>query len=250
MRAVLSVVAVIAGCGPPSSPATPIYRFAPAAAAAPAPDDRVAGARLLELAVEAKGGRDRLGALRAVHTTGTIELARGATTVAGTFERWLEVPERQRLDVTVDGHTISVSIDGDDVRQRQDQRVGTVEGAAADALVDSLWRDRDVVLVRALAADATVSGAGTEVVDGTPCDALTIARRGQPMARLLLDQASHLIVRIVPLGDDAQGHEDDADYREVDGARFAHRIATVGAGARSQLVVDALDLTTPIPDAP
>ncbi|MBK9035510.1 MAG: hypothetical protein IPL61_30340 [Myxococcales bacterium] len=249
-----SVVAALAlaaaGCGPPSAPATPIYRFAPddADVTAAAPDDRVAADRLLELAVEAKGGRDRLLALRAVHATGTIELARGTTTVAGTFERWLEVPDRQRLDVTVDGHTISVTIDGDEVVQRQDQRVGTIEGAAADALVDSLWRDRDLVLVHALAAGATASAAGTEAVDGTTCDAVTIARGGQPMARLLLDQASHLIVRIVPLGDDVQGHEDAADYREVDGLRFAHRVATVGAGARTDLVVAALDLTTPLPD--
>ena len=243
---------MLAAC-PRAQPGRPLYRFAdeaPAAApvAVPATDEaRVAGEQLLDLALEAKGGRAQVLAARTLHATGTIELSQGSTSVSGTFERWL-APDRQRLDVTIDGRTISVIVAGDEAVQRQGTRTVPIDGAAADQLVDSLWRDRDAILTNLLAPTATARATGTDTVDGVACDALTVARAGQPLARLLLDHTTHQIVRIEALGDDAGGHEDDGDYRDVDGLRVAHRVAIVGPGARSVMTLETVDLAPPSDD--
>lgn len=246
----LVVVTLIAGaCGcaataaPP--PATPLVDHLPATAT-PADDDRAAATRLLDQAIEAKGGRARLSALRSLHATGTIRLVSADFQVEGAFERWLVAPDRQRTDVTVDGKTISVVIAGDEAVQRNGAQVRPVEGAAADQLVASLWRDRDLVLRNALAADASVGDAGTEVVGDTTCDAFTVRRAGAPRVRVLLDPTTHAIVRLVPLGDDARGHEDAADYQAVDGLQVARRITNAGAGPTTELTVASVEVDVPI----
>jgi len=245
--AVVTLVAWASGCAASAAPppATPLVDT-PAPAASPATDDRAAATRLLELAIEAKGGRARLTALRSLHATGTIRLVSADFQVVGEFERWLVVPDRQRVDVTVNGKTISVIIAGDEAVQRTDAQLRPVEGVAADQLVASLWRDRDLVLRNALAPDASVSDAGTEVVADTTCDAFTVRRAGEPRVRVLLDPATHAIVRLVPLGDDARGHEDAADYQAIDGLQVARRITSVGAGPSTELTLATVELDLPI----
>lgn len=244
--AVVTLIAWASGCAGPATPppATPLVDRPPAAS--PADDDRTAATRLLELAIEAKGGRDRLLALRSLHATGTIRLVSADFQVVGAFERWLVVPDRQRLDVTVDDKTISVIIAGDEAAQRTGAQVRPVEGVAADQLVASLWRDRDLILRNALAPDATVGDAGTEVVGDTTCDAFTVRRAGAPRVRVLLDPATHAIVRLVPLGDDARGHEDAADYQPVDGLAIARQITSVGAGPATELTLATVEVDVPI----
>ena len=237
----------LAACAGPPAPV--LYPLGVDDATVAAGGDRAAAAQLLAQAVAAKGGRDRLMDLRSVHATGAVHIATGAATLDGTFARWFELPDRARLDVTVGAQTVTVVIAGDEVWQRRGDRAAPVDGAAADALVDSLWRDRDALLVHALAPATVVRAVGTETVAGVACDVITIERGdGRVGARVLLDQATHLIARVAPLGDDADDVEDDGDYRVVDGLALAHRIVTAGPTGRTELVVEAVTLDAPIAD--
>lgn len=251
LAAIALAAPLATGCPRAATPAPPLapprlLEPPSAAATSPAEVDRAAATRLLDLAVAAKGGRDRLLALRTLHTTGAVRLRRADREVTGRFERWVAAPDRQRLDVTLDGRTIAVIVAGDDVGERDGERAGAVDGEAADQLVAALWRDRDLVLQHALAADVRVGDASTETLDGVRCDAFTIRRAGQPRVRVLLDATTHAIVRLVPLGDDARGHEDAADYRAVDGVQLAHRITAVGPGPTLEFTVETAEVDAAI----
>jgi zinc protease len=212
-----------------------VGRPAPAAkGAAPAGQPEASASQLLQRAIDAKGGLERLRAVRTARADTQTTLVTSEGRVQTISSTYIAYPDRFRVEAALpSGRVVQVYAHGDAwvrgpgglVEASPAERERFRAGAGRDIISLLLRAERGEIAARAL-PDVRDGGRGLNVLElaqGTP-DAVT----------LFLDPGTALVVKqrytIDSQGGPAQAEELFSDYRAVDGIQVAFRAVVQQAG--------------------
>jgi hypothetical protein len=237
-------------------PPAPVEPDVPPDAAAVA-----AARKLVDEALAAKGGKARLGSLKAIRM-----LATGTTTIQGQsvpveIARVFVVPDKMRIDATIKTPrathdlVVSVGVAGQTGWQRgPDQKTGepVVVDIAGDALTDAdfeRWREPELILLKAAEPTAKVATAPDETIDGKAYAVVNLKSPFGVAVSLYIDKKTKLIARM-SYRDSRTGENDDfADYRDVGGVKFAYKRTSTGQGRSTSLLLTSIEIDPKIDPA-
>ena len=197
-----------------------------------------AAKELVDQAVAAKGGKAKLESIKALKMS-----AKGTTTIQGhalpvEIERVFVLPDKMRIDATIHAPgqdlKVIVSTNGKTGWQSQPNQTGKNEIAdLADRDMDTVeferWREPELILLKAIAANAKVTPLPDDTVNGAP---QSVIRLGAPVqdldVALYFDKKTKLLTRMTYSDIDPKGvkHtqiDDFADYKDVKGVKVAFK---------------------------
>lgn len=234
LRALALLAALVAACSPSPS------------AEPPAPANQVDEIVAAHLA--ARGGEERLQALRSIRQTGTVTASDGRT---ARIVREIQRPGLFRLEFTYQGTTSVFAHDGTtgwQVAPLQGQFEPRAMPPETDAAGGADQRDIEGPLVDWRQKGHVVELAGREALAGAEVDKLKVTLKGGVVRYDYVDAASHLVVRS-DVSRIVRGHRTElqstfSDFREVAGLVFPHRLE-IRAKDRPQvmtIVVETIEL--------
>jgi outer membrane lipoprotein-sorting protein len=220
----------------------------PSAARAQTVDDLVARN------LEAKGGLDRIRAVETLRMTGRTSIGPGGD---APFVMEIKRPNKMRMDVTLQGQTMTQAFDGktgwqvvpfSGKNEPQELPPQATRGLAEQA-------DFYGPLVDAKSKGIGIEYAGVVKLDTGEAHKLVLTMKGGEKRSVFLDAKTFLEVR----GEatmQAPGRTMEivnliGDYRPVDGVVLPHRMESgrIGAPMRARMTVDKIELNVPIDDA-
>lgn len=203
---------------------------------------------------KAKGGLDKMKAVQTVRSTGKVTLGPG---IEAPFAMEQKRPKMVRMDVTVQGMTITQAYDGkvgwmlNPMQGRKDP-----EPLPEDALKQmDEQADLDGPLVDYKAKGNTVELLGKESVEGSPAYKIKVTLKNGDVRYFYLDADQFLEVRIEGKtkirGTEVEGDTILGDYKEVNGLMiaFASDSGPKGSPQRQKIVLDKIEFNVPLDDA-
>ncbi len=214
------------------------FLFLAAAAVAALPARALTADELIAKNIAARGGLEKLEAIRTLRIEGTRTRAGGGGETP--FVEIRKRPDEFRSEATTQGLTMIRAYDGREgwtvqpFRGRKDP-----EKLSADAVRElSYEADIDGPLVNAAAKGIKVEYLGTEDVDGTDAHKLRVTRPAGDVEYLYLDPDYFLLIRRVAQhrvrGAVVETETDYGDYEKVGGVYFPFSIASGARGAEEK----------------
>lgn len=205
-------------CSPPSSSSS----SSPSSSSTSAVDEIVAAH------LAARGGKDRLQALRSIRQTGTVTASDGRV---ARIVREIQRPGLFRLEFTYQGTTSVFANDGKagwQIAPLQGQFEPRAMPPEADAAGGADQRDVEGPLVDWRQKGHVVELAGRESIAGAQTDKLKVVLRGGVVRYDYVDVASHMVVRS-DVSRLVRGHRVElqstfSGFRKVSGIVFPHHI--------------------------
>lgn len=206
--------------------------------------------------VAARGGSERMKAIRSVEFTGKLEIS-GDFVAEFALLRRIERPDRARTDATLQGMTMVRAWDGREgwvisplFGRKDPERVSRDE---SKDLID--LADLDGPLVDAGAKGSRVDYLGTEDIDGTDAHKLRVTLKDGDVQYVYLDPDYFLVIRILYLrsvrGARVETETDFGDYEKVDGVYFPF---SINSGAKGEprtrrITIEKARANVDLPDA-
>jgi hypothetical protein len=215
------------------------YERAALVAAANAPIDPKAAAAaraVLEDALAAKGGYERLSHLTSLRWKGKAVLNLPGGKIPAVVEKRVAPPDRLRLDMTVTQGNQAVAIttvlSGAQgwARQSQGGQAKSFDFPASEVAAgqNQIWRDQDLVLLRHRDKGATVAPLADVLLDGVAYHAIRVTN-GDRSVVLLIDKKKKLLVGMRYHEQAGDAEERFSDYKAVKGIQIAHQRTTKSA---------------------
>jgi zinc protease len=204
---------------------------------------------LIDRAVRAKGGLERLRSIRTVRVTSTTatETDRGRAEAPSTT--WIRYPGAYRVEIEGVSQLFLAGdyflIDGRGARQ--------AEPAAAEEMKAAVQRDAIPLLIAL--AEGRVAATRTSLdVEGRPLPALAVRSPAMPPLTLAFDPHTGLIARqqypVSTLAGSATADESFSDYRVVDGVQVAFRAVVRRPGLPAiERTIQTIEFNVPIDPA-
>jgi len=226
----------------------------PKLAEGPADPKAIDGAKkLLEQALVAKGGKAKIGAIKALFERGT-----GTTTIKGQqmpveIERTLLPPDRMRIDALIANQLkVQVAVNGKTGWEiAPNTTSGKPElfdlgGNDMAAAQFEAWRDPELILLKATDPNAKIMPMADDTLDGKPQYVVRLASPFSLDVIIFLDQKTKLVTRLM-YADQGQSETDDfSDYRDVGGVKIAFKRTTTSSGRLTLLTLDKVDLAAKV----
>jgi zinc protease len=238
----------------------PVLKDASAAASAqpdgPVDPKALAGTRqILAEALAAKGGKDKLAALKSLRMT-----AQGETQIQGQklpvqIERVFVLPDKMHIDATIAGQfKVTVGMDGKTGWQSapgQDgkQQVVAFQGTDITQAQFEAWREPELLLLKANDPNAKVGPVKDETIDGKSHAGVRVTSPHGIDVIMYIDKKSKLVSRITFAESATPQVEDFADYRDIGGIKVAHKRQSAGQGRVTQLEITKVEWDPKIDDA-
>jgi hypothetical protein len=200
--------------------------------------------------LEARGGREKLAAIRSLRMTGKLEMG----DVEGSLVIEIKRPASVRSELTVDGQVAVQAYDGKNAWGIPPG--GTPQRLPAAMAEDVAARaDIDGPLVDSAAKGYQVELVGDRELDDGPAWDLKLTRKDGAVDHYFLDAKSYLLVR-TESHRKVQGHELVAettfeDYGKVGGVLWPHTIESgvQGQDQRQTLDIERIEIDLPLEDA-
>jgi predicted Zn-dependent peptidase len=206
------------------------------------------GRKLLDEALAAKGGADRLRAVKDLHAVGKVRLQLGDREVTGAWDLIAAPPDRRRVAMKLGGQTLVLTVAGDAAWQQSGAQVQDMPEEIARQERAALWHDHDFVLLRHLDSGTIVQAAGTETVEGKGyATVLVRAADGSNQVKIFLDPETHFISRLTYPQYGGTAVEDYADYRKVGGIWFPYRQRAAGGTQTIEVTLGDLQVNAGVP---
>jgi len=210
LRALALLGVLVTACSPPSPPAPPSV-------------DEIVAAHLA-----ARGGKDRIQALRSIRETGTVTASDGRV---ASVVREIQRPGLFRLEFSYQGTTSVFAHDGKagwQIAPLQGQFEPQAMPPEADAAGGADQRDIEGPLVDWKTKGHVVELVGREAIAGVETDKLKVVLRDGVVRYDYVDVASHMVVRS-DVSRLVRGHRVElqntfSDFRKVSGIVFPHLI--------------------------
>lgn len=233
---------------PLAAPAT----FAQEAAA----EDTLTAEELVEKNLEAKGGRERIGAVDSARLQGTMTMQGPTGEMSAPFAMEWKAPEMARVEFTLQGMTMVQAFDGENGWMINPfmGKAAAEKMSAEDAEMFREMADFHGPLFDYEEKGNTVEYLGEEDVEGTPTYKLLVTRRSGEQTTLYLDQEYFLEIRgegtRTVRGQEIESTTSVGDYKEVDGLVLAHSMDMQGAGGPGgmNITFETVELNVDLPD--
>lgn len=204
--------------------------------------------------LKARGGLERIKAVRSLRMSGTMSLGPGQDAPL-TLE--LKRGNRMRMEFKLDGMTAVQAFDG----QKGWALMPWTGRSEPQPMPDEIAReaedqaDIDGPLVDYKAKGHTVELLGKEAVDGTDAYKLKLEMKNGASRTIWIDAARHLEIRgesrLTVGGRPTLTETRLGDYRDVGGLMFPHRVegGPVDAPVRQKIVIERIEIDPAIDDA-
>jgi zinc protease len=178
---------------------------------------------LLEKAVQAVGGMDRIKTIKDIHYLAKGQVETRKQSFEMSLEAWIQVPDRKRLDIKTPLGTVSSVISPDQVWGQMGKYVHQLSRHSARRERESLWRNLPFLLVRPLVDENVVArDLGLRAENGRNYHRIEIKELGGSMRVVVwLDSISLLVAKLVYLRKGKETIEQLSDYRRVGGIHLA-----------------------------
>jgi len=226
------------------------------------PKAAAAGAKLIDEALAAKGGKATLAAVKAISIVATGATLMQSQTMPVQISRTLVLPDKMRIDATFKPPgapkevTVSVAIAGTKGWQRGNDPktnevvVADVTGAGLATADFERWREPELILLKATEPAAKTALVGDETIGG---NAYSVVKVRSPFTDvdvlLYIDKKTKLIGRMSYRDSGSTEVDDFLDYRTVGGIKVAHKRTSTGAGRSTTLEIKSIDFAPKIDPA-
>jgi len=207
--------------------------------------------------VEARGGLERIRAIRSLRTAGTLRFTGFGFSVELRYVQLVKRPGMVRTELTLQGMTAVTAWDGAVGWQVQpfQGRVDPERMAADDVKGLQLAADIDGPLVDAAAKGNAVEYLGTEDVDGTDAHKLKVTLKNGNVRYVFLDPDYFLEIRTLDQmkvrGVLAEQETDLGNYEQVGGVflPFSVEIGAKGGPRGQKLTIEKAEANVAVDDA-
>jgi len=233
-------------------PISPNDRKAAAAATAVDAAKATQGRAILDAALAAAGGKDKLAAVKSVRAVGKVHLRLGGQAVDADWVRTLVVPDKLRLEVSIPAisQSMIMTIATDGVWQSAGADTRVLPDDVANQARSGLWREHDLILLRHLEPGTVVQATGKEKIGAGTFDTVVIREAsGANETKIYLDPKTHRIVRLGYQQNGAGAYEQYADYRQVDGIWLPFRQRAEGGGQSFDVTMTDIQVNGPIDES-
>jgi outer membrane lipoprotein-sorting protein len=207
---------------------------------------------LIAKSIEARGGKDKLKAVKTLRMTGKMALPQG---MEAPFTAELARPNKMRRDFTIQGMTGSMAYDGTSgwslMPFMGKKEAEPMSGDDLKALEDEA--DFDGPLVDYKEKGHQVELVGKEDVDGSPAYKLKVTKKNGDVEYHYLDAEQYLEVKVEGKqkmrGQEIEGVSTLGNYKEVGDLIFPFSIESKQKGAPGSMVI-TIDKVEINPDVP
>jgi len=228
--------------------AGPLRAQTPAQTPAPTVDDIIAKN------IKARGGLEKLKAVKSMRMTGHMTVGPG-TEAPMVIE--MKRPDKLRLDITVQGMTLTQAYDG-----KVGWQLNPFEGSknaepmSAEELKEAAEQaDMDGPLVDSKAKGHKVELVGKEKVEGTDVYKLKVTLKNGNVRYFFIDADSYLDIKgeakRTVRGTEVETEQTIGDYKEVGGLLIPHSFegSAKGKPEKQKITVEKIELDVPLEDA-
>jgi zinc protease len=224
-----------------------------------APESARRARAILDRALEAKGGYERISAIHSMILEGRAQIQLGPQRLPGRLVRTFAPPNRIRVDLRLSSGLadISTAFDGELGWMRQSAggqvQVMDLPEAERGEVVAELWRDPELILLRHREDGAIIESMGTEAGDALGGERHHLVRVRSPAGYevvLAIHDGTSELRRMTYTGPTGGETVDTfGDYRRVGGIAIAHERETVGPQQTMKLTIERVRFDEPIPPA-
>jgi len=218
-------------------------------AATPVDAKMLAGARqIIAEALATKGGKAKLSAVKSLRMVATGHTAAKGQKVPVSIERIFLLPDKMRIDASLANQKYTIVADGKTGWMQQGAQVQVVNdpNAALQAAFE-IWREPELILLKASEPNAKLSPQKDDTIDGKPHAVIKLQSPQGPEITLYIDKKSKLLSRMT-YTDGSQVQTDDfADYKDVGGIKVAHKRINAGGGRSTTLELSKVEWDPTIP---
>jgi len=195
---------------------------------------------LVAKSIEARGGKDKLTAVKTLRMTGKMALPQG---MEAPFTAELARPNKMRRDFTIQGMTGSMAYDGTNgwslMPFMGKKEAEPLSGDDLKAMEDEA--DFDGALFNYKEKGHQVELVGKEDVDGSPAYKLKVTKKNGDVEYHFLDAEQYLEVKVEGKqkvrGQEIEGVSTLGNYKEVGGLIFPFSIESKQKGAPGSMVI-------------
>jgi len=214
-----------------------------------------ASRQILAEALQAKGGKAKLGAIKSLKMT-----AEGTTTIGGQqlpvdMQRVYVLPDKMRIDATLAKQfKISIAMNGKAGWQLAPNPQTGQPGLVVfqgDQIVQGqfeAWREPELLLLKAAEKDAKITPMPEEQLNGKPQAVVKLASPYGADVVLYIDKKTKLVSRAAFVDTDKET-EDYADYKDVGGIKVAHSRKSSGGGRVTDIKLTKVEWDVKIDDS-
>jgi len=190
----------------------------------------------------ARGGLDKIQAIKSLKTEGKLRFVGGFGTFDLTLVQYQKAPDAVRNEATVQGLTQVQAWDGKEAWQISPFQGRKDPERMSEDDAKSLADDAAIAgsLINYQARGAKIEYLGTEDVDGTLAHKLKVSLKSGNVEYVYLDPDAYLEIRMVAQrkvrGSESESTTDYGDYEQVDGVYFPFSITTQNKGDGQQLI--------------
>ena len=211
---------------------------------------------LLAKNAAARGGLDKIQAIKSLKLEGTLRFVGGFGTFDLTLVQYMKAPDSVRNEATVQGLTQVQAWDGKEAWQispfqgRKDPERMSADDAKAladDAAIAGS-------LINSQARGAKLEYLGTEDVDGTQAHKIKVTLKSGNVEYVYLDPDHFVEIRMVAQrkvrGSESESTTDYGDYEQVNGVYFPFAITTQNKGdGEQQVTIEKAQANIDVQDA-
>ena len=203
---------------------------------------------------DAKGGLAKQKAVQSMRMTGRMTVGPG---VEAPIVLEMKRPKSMRIDITVQGLTITQAYDGTTGWMLNPMSGRTDPELVPSEMVKSMEEQADIdgPLIDFKEKGNTVELVGKEKVEGTDCYTLKVTLKNGDVRTYFIDVESSLEIKIesrtMVRGTEQLGDTLVGDWKDVGGILVPHSIDSgqPGAQARQKFTIEKVELNVPLDDA-
>lgn len=208
--------------------------------------------------IQARGGMDKLKAVKTMKATGKLVMGGGAMEIP--FTRVSKRPNAMRMDFTFQGISGTQAFDGKTAWQIMPFQTGKKDPEQTNAEQTKLLEEQadfDGPLVDWKAKGSTVELVGTESVDGADAYKVKLTRKSGNVDYIYIDKETGLEVKTESKrtinGTEIESESKMSDYKEVDGLTVPFTMSSGMKGGPEQqqqkIVMDKVEFNVDADDA-
>jgi zinc protease len=213
-----------------------------------------ASRQIVAEALAAKGGKKKLDAIKALrlHASGTI--GAGGQSAPVDVQRVFVLPDKMLIDITLGGSMrVTIGVDGKNGWQQAPgpqgvQVVPFTDPAQIQQAQFEVWREPELLLLKAAAQDAKLAPGADETLNGAPHATVRLTSPLGPELVLYIDKKTKLLSRVM-FNEGGSQVEEFSDYKEVGGIKIAHKRKSTGGGRTTELTVSKVEWDPKIDNA-
>jgi outer membrane lipoprotein-sorting protein len=210
---------------------------------------------LIEKNIQAKGGREKIQAIKTLRLTGKRAMSQGTQSMEVPFTLEMARPDKMRVEFVVQGMTGIQTYDGKQGWMVMPFMGKTDPEPIADKQLEALQEqaDFDGPLMDYKTKGHQVELVGREDLEGTPAWKLKITKKNGDLGYYWLDAETFLDLKASGKtnvnGQDIEGESWFGDYKETGGVLFAHSVENkvVGMPGSATITIDKVEVNPDLP---